>query len=381
MSVYLDHNATTPIDPAVWQAMQPYLQDAFGNPSSQHAPGRRARAAVERAREQVAGLVNARGARVVFTSGGTEANHLALLGAAPGPDGAIALSAIEHSSVLGPARMLAARGCRVDFMASDAQGRIPPAALDEALAPETRLVSVMAANNETGVIQDIAALAGRARARGALMHTDAVQAAGKIALDFAASGVHLMSLSAHKICGPKGVGALVVHKGVDLEPLLQGGGQEMGLRAGTENVAGIVGFGAAAELAQRTLAARAAQAAALQARLEARLRAIAGIEIFGAAAARLSNTVFFAVAGIDGATLLLRLDQAGFAAASGSACASAQPDPSHVLLAMGVDRERAYGAIRVSFGAGNTPGQVDAFADTLGREIEILRGMALRETA
>ncbi|MGE3480811.1 MAG: cysteine desulfurase family protein [Gammaproteobacteria bacterium] len=381
MSVYLDHNATTPIDPAVWQAMQPYLQDAFGNPSSQHAPGRRARAAVERAREQVAGLVNARGARVVFTSGGTEANHLALLGAAPGPDGAIALSAIEHSSVLGPARMLAARGCRVDFMAPDAQGRIPPAALDEALAPETRLVSVMAANNETGVIQDIAALAGRARARGALMHTDAVQAAGKIALDFAASGVHLMSLSAHKICGPKGVGALVVHKGVDLEPLLQGGGQEMGLRAGTENVAGIVGFGAAAELAQRTLAARAAQAAALEARLEARLRAIAGIEIFGAAAARLSNTVFFAVAGIDGATLLLRLDQAGFAAASGSACASAQPDPSHVLLAMGVDRERAYGAIRVSFGAGNTPGQVDAFADTLGREIEILRGMALRETA
>jgi len=234
---------------------------------------------------------------------------------------------------------------------------------------------------EVGPDGDIAALAGRARARGALMHTDAVQAAGKIALDFAASGVHLMSLSAHKICGPKGVGALVVHKGVDLEPLIQGGGQEMGLRAGTENVAGIVGFGAAADLAQRTLAARAAQAAALQARLEARLRAIAGIEIFGAEAARLSNTVFFAVAGIDGATLLLKLDQAGFAAASGSACASAQPDPSHVLLAMGVDRERAYGAIRVSFGAGNTPGQVDAFADTLGREIEILRGMALRETA
>ncbi|MBK8163045.1 MAG: cysteine desulfurase [Gammaproteobacteria bacterium] len=381
MSVYLDHNATTPVDPAVWQAMQPYLQDAFGNPSSQHAPGRRARAAVERAREQVAGLVNARGARVVFTSGGTEANSLALLGAAPGTDGAVVLSAIEHSSVLGPARVLAARGCRVDFVTPDAQGRIPPAALDEAIAPDTRLVSVMAANNETGVIQDIAALAGRARARGALMHTDAVQAAGKIGLDFAASGVHLMSLSAHKICGPKGVGALVVHKGVDLEPLIQGGGQEMGLRAGTENVAGIVGFGAAAELAQRTLEARAAQAAALQERLEARLRAIAGTEIFGVEAARLANTVFFAVAGIDGATLLLKLDQAGFAAASGSACASAQPDPSHVLLAMGVDRERAYGAIRISFGAGNTPGQVDAFADTLGREIEVLRGMALRETA
>lgn len=381
MSVYLDHNATTPVDPAVWEAMQPYLREAFGNPSSRHAPGRRARAAVEAAREQVAALVDAGGARVVFTGSGTEANNLALLGAAPPPPGAVAVSAIEHSSVLEPARALAARGRRVDFIPADPQGRITPAALDGALAPETRLVSIMTANNETGVIQDIAALADRARAHGALVHSDAVQAAGKIGLDFAASGVHLMSLSAHKINGPKGVGALVIHKRVDLEPLIRGGGQEAGLRAGTENVAGIVGFGAAAELARRRLEARAAQAAALQARLEARLRALAGVEIFGAGAARLCNTVFFAAAGIDGATLLLKLDQSGFAAASGSACSSARPDPSHVLLAMGVDRERAYGAIRVSFGADNAAEQIDAFADALEREIAALRRMALRETA
>lgn len=381
MSVYLDHNATTPVDPAVWEAMQPYLREAFGNPSSRHAPGRRARSAVEAAREQVAALTGAGGARVVFTGSGTEANNLALLGAALPSPGAIAVSAIEHSSVLEPARALAARGRRVDVIPSDPQGRITPAALDGVLAQETRLVSIMTANNETGVIQDIAALAERARARGALVHTDAVQAAGKIGLDFAASGVHLMSLSAHKINGPKGVGALVVHKRVDLEPQIRGGGQEGGLRAGTENVAGIVGFGVAAELARQGLETRAAQAAALQARLEARLRALDGVEIFGTEAARLCNTVFFAAGGIDGATLLLKLDQSGFAAASGSACSSARPDPSHVLLAMGVDRERAYGAIRVSFGADNTAEQIDAFAAALEREVAALRRMALRETA
>ncbi len=381
MSVYLDHNATTPVDPTVWEAMQPYLREAFGNPSSRHAPGRQARSAVELAREQVAALVNAHSARVVFTSGGTEANNLALFGTTGYPPGAVAISAIEHSSVLEPAQALATRGWRVDLITPDPQGRIPPAALDDALTPETRLVSIMAANNETGVIQDIRALAALARARDILMHTDAVQAAGKIELDFAASGVHLMSLSAHKINGPKGVGALVVHKRVDLEPLICGGGQEAGLRAGTENVAGIVGFGAAAELARRALETRAAHTAALRARLEARLHALAGLEIFGTGAARLGNTVFFAVSGIDGATLLLKLDQAGFAASSGSACASERPDPSHVLLAMGVDRERAYGAIRVSFGAGNTAEQIDLFADALEREIAVLRRMALRESA
>jgi cysteine desulfurase len=382
MSVYLDHNATTPVDPEVWEAMQPCLRGIFGNPSSQHRYGREARAAVEQAREQVAGLVNARGARVVFTSGGTEANNLALQGTAAAlPPGAIAVSAIEHSSLLGPARVLAARGWRLDLIPADTDGRVTPAALAAAVAAETRLVSIMTANNETGVIQDIPALAAQAKRRGAIVHTDAIQAAGKIALDFAGSGVDMMSLSAHKIYGPKGVGALVVHKGVDLEPQLWGGGHEGGLRAGTENVAGIVGFGAAADKARRELAARGARLGALRERLEARLRGITGVEIFGARAPRLPNTVFFAAAGIDGATLLLKLDQAGFAAASGSACASAQPEPSHVLLAMGVERERAYGAIRVSLGADNTAAEIDAFAEALRREIEALRRMMMRETA
>ena len=380
MSVYLDHNATTPVAPEVWEAMQPFLREVFGNPSSTHAFGRRARAAVEQARDQVARLVNGRGARVVFTSGGTEANNLALKGAtAVLPAGAIAVSAIEHSSVLAPARALAARGWRLGLIPADAQGRVSPAALAGMLAPDTRLVSVAAANNETGVIQDVAALA--AAAAGAIVHTDAVQAAGKIGLDFAGLGVHMMSLSAHKLQGPKGVGALVVHKGLDLEPQLRGGGQEAGLRSGTENVAGIVGFGAAAERALREQAARTARCAALRERLETQLRAIAGLEIFGAGAPRLCNTVFFAVAGIDGATLLLKLDQAGFAASSGSACASAQPEPSHVLLAMGIERERAFGAIRVSLGEDNTAEQVDGFVEALRREIAVLRRMALRETA
>lgn len=380
MSVYLDHNATTPVDPSVWGAMQPYLSGAFGNPSSQHSYGRQARAAVEQAREQVARLVNAGRATVVFTSGGTEANNLALTGAAAAlPAGGLAISAVEHSSVLAPARALAARGWRLSLIRPDPQGRITPEALAGALAPQTRLVSIMAANNETGVVQDLAALV--AAAGEAVIHTDAVQAAGKIELDFTGSGVHMMSLSAHKLQGPKGVGALVLRKSLDLEPQLLGGGQEAGLRAGTENVAGIVGFGAAAELALRERAARAAHCEALRIRLEAQLRMLDGVEIFGAAAPRLSNTVFFAVAGIDGATLLLRLDQAGFAASSGSACASARPEPSHVLLAMGVERERAFGAIRVSVGADNTAEQMDAFAEALRREIAALRRMALRETA
>lgn len=382
MSVYLDHNATTPVDAAVLEAMQPFLCEAFGNPSSQHSFGRRAREAVEQAREQVARLVHARDAAIVFTGGGTEANNLALKGAAAAlPPGEIAVSAIEHSSLLAPARALAARGWRISLIPVDNQGRVTAAALAAVMTPEVRLVSIMTANNETGVIQDIAALAARARAQGAIVHTDAIQAAGKIELDFAASGVHMMSLSAHKIYGPKGVGALVVHKSLDLEAQIEGGGQESGRRAGTENVAGIVGFGAAADMAKRELAARAAHTGALRSRLEARLQDIPGVEIFGVEAPRLPNTVFFAVAGIDGATLLLKLDQAGFAASSGSACSSAQPEPSHVLMAMGVERERAYGAIRVGLGAGNTPGEVDAFAECVRREVGALRRMMLRDMA
>lgn len=366
MDAYLDHNATTPLDPEVLEAMMPYLRLEYGNPSSQHRRGRAARAAVERAREQVAGLVNARAGELVFTGGGTEANNLAIKGAAGAlPRGALAVSAIEHSSVLAPARAMQDAGWRLSEIAADAQGRVTVSALAAALSDDTRLVSVMSANNETGAIQDVASLAAAAARRGALFHTDAIQAAGKVPLDFAAIGAQLMSLSAHKIGGPKGVGALVAGRDVDIEPLLHGGGHEGGRRSGTENVAGIVGFGLAAEKAGRDIAARAVHLRALQARLEAGLAALGGVEVFSAAAARLPNTVCFAVAGVDGGTLLMLLDQAGFAVSSGSACGSGRPEPSHVLLAMGVDRERAYGALRVSFGMENSAEDVDKLVETL----------------
>ena len=237
--MYLDHNATTPLDPRVWAAMAPYLREHYANPSSIHTPGRLIRTAVEQAREQVATLVNAHPAQVIFTSGGTEANNFALKGfMANYPRLHLAVSAIEHASVMEPARALAEQDWRLSIISVDEQGRVMPAALAEAMTGQTRLVSVMAANNETGVLQDIAALGDIVRAAGAIFHTDAVQAAGKLPLDFPASRVHLMSLSAHKIYGPKGVGALIVDRSVELRPLLHGGGQERDLRGGTENVAG-----------------------------------------------------------------------------------------------------------------------------------------------
>lgn len=376
MAAYFDHNATSPLDPEVLEAMLPFLRREHGNPSSQHRHGRTARAAVERARAQVASLIGARSGEIVFTGSGTEANNLAIKGvAAAMPCGALAVAATEHSSVLGAARSLRPSGWRLAEIPSDAQGRVTESRLAQTLLPETRLVSVMGANNETGVIQDVATLAAAAARYGALFHCDAVQAAGRIAVDFAGSGAHLMSLSAHKLGGPKGVGALAVHRSVDIQPLLHGGGQESGRRSGTENVAGIVGFGRAAELAAAGIEARARHLRALRDRLEARLRDLPDVEIFGAAAERLPNTSCFAVNGVDGGTLLLRLDEAGFAVSSGSACGSAKPEPSHVLLAMGVERERAYGALRVSFGMENDADAVDIFVTCLREQIGLLRRM------
>ncbi len=367
MPIYLDHNATTPIDERVLERMLPYLRQYYGNPSSLHQPGRVARAALDQARGQVAALVNAHPSQVVFTSGGTEANNFALAGLAGSlPPGRLAVSAIEHSSVLGAARALAGQGWGVDLVAVDAQGRVTPQALAAALRPDTRLVSVMLANNETGVVQDIAALSAAARAAGAVMHCDAVQAAGKLGLDFLASGAQLMSLSAHKIYGPKGVGALIVDKSLDLRPLLYGGGHERGLRAGTENVAGIVGFGAAAELAAAEWPDRRQHQLALRARFEARLQAeLPELVVAAREAERLPNTVMLAVPGIDGPSLLMNLDQAGIAVSSGSACAAGSTEPSHVLVAMGFPNDLARNAIRVSFGKRNTDAEVDALITAL----------------
>lgn len=378
MAIYLDHNATTPLDARVLEAMLPYLSSEFGNPSSGHAYGRAARAALDTAREQVAALVAAHPSQVIFTGGGSEANNLAIKGVvAHKPPATLAISAVEHASVRAPALGLARRGWDLQRLPVDEQGRLDQDDLQRVLDLRPQLLAMMMANNETGVVYDIAAVAAAARQSGALVHCDAVQAAGKLAIDFAASGAHLMTLSAHKLYGPKGVGALVVDKGLDLAPLVEGGAQERGYRAGTENVAGIVGFGRAAALAMDELEARQAHMLRLHGHLEARLRAeLPGLVIFAAEAPRLANTTFFAVPGIDGETLIVNLDQDGLALASGSACHTGEVEPSHVLLAMGVSEELARGAVRVSLGKETTQAEVDTFVDRLKARLGQLQAFA-----
>ncbi len=379
MITYLDNNATTPLDERVLESMLPWLHNRRGNPSSVHAPGRAARAAIGTAREQVADLVGTHPGQVVFTSGGTESNNLALKGIAGTTAPAhLLVSAIEHASVLGPARALRARGWRLGLVPVDEAGRVTPQNVRTALHPDTRLVSVMWANNETGVVQDVPAIAVVAREAGALLHTDAVQAAGKLPLDFLASGAHLMSVSAHKLYGPAGIGALIVDPAVELEPLLHGGGQERGRRGGTENVAAIVGFGTAAELARRTLAARSAHLRELRDALETAVRKLPGVRVLAADADRLPNTSQLLVPGIEGETLLMNLDREGVAVSSGSACASGKSEPSHVLLAMGVDPDLARCAIRVSLGVDNTHADVARLVEALAGQLAMLRSMAAR---
>lgn len=378
--VYLDWNATTPIAPEVRDAMLPWLGAAepvrFGNASSRHEYGRQARAAIDEARARVAAAVGAHATEVIFTSGGSEANNLFLKGAvACFKPGTLAISAIEHPCVREPARQLRRAGWTLREIAVDADGSIDVADWQRAIEARPALVSVMLANNETGVLQDVVALAGDARKAGALLHTDAVQALGKSEVDFRALGVHAMTLSAHKIGGPLGAGALVVDKRVELSPLIAGGGQERGLRSGTENVAAIVGFGLACERAVARRVVEAARLVALRDSIEHAL-SVLGAVVFSRAAARLPNTVFFAFDGIDGETLVGKLDRAGFACASGSACSSAQPEPSHTLLAMGVDPVVARGAVRVSLGRDTTAEEVERFVATLSHVVRDLKKLA-----
>jgi cysteine desulfurase len=374
--VYFDHNATTPLDDQVLEAMLPYLRGQYGNASSRHELGTVARRAVNQAREQVAALVGVQPAQVVFTSGGSEANNLFIKGAASYLKPAqIAVSAIEHPCVAKPARELARAGWKLRKLAATRDGGIDLKDVDAALAEPTGIVSVMLANNETGVIQDVAAVAERARRAKAWMHTDAVQALGKIAVDFSALGVHAMTLSAHKIYGPKGAGALIVDKRLELRPLISGGGHEQGLRSGTENVPAIVGFGAACTLAAGRMHVLAPQLEALRAKLEQGLGEL-GAVIFGARAPRVPNTSYFAFKGIDGETLVIELDKAGFAVAAGAACSSASTEPSATLLAMGVAPELARGAVRFSLGAANTPQQVEEFLGVLAATVTRLRRLA-----
>lgn len=371
--LYLDHNATTPLHESVVAAMEPFLTRFYGNPSSLYRLGRLSRDAVERARAQVAALVGASPAQVLFTSGGTEANNLLLKGLASALAGrGLAVGAAEHPSVLEAAQALARQGIPLTLIGSDGQGRYARTAVEQ-LPAATGLVSLMWANNETGVVQDIAALAAGLRERGCWLHSDAVQAVGKVPVDFARSGLHALSLSSHKIYGPKGAGALIAERALPLQPLLHGGGQERDLRSGTENVAAIVGFGQAAELARQELAQRAEQASALRNRLEAALSAWPGATLFAQQAERLPNTLQFSLAGMDGEALVMALDRQGVALSSGSACASGAAQPSHVLLAMGIAPDIARGAVRVSFGAGNRQEDVDLFLAALQRVVDANR--------
>jgi cysteine desulfurase len=376
--VYLDHNATTPLDERVLEAMLPYLRGQFGNPSSIHAMGREARSALDTAREQVAQLVGTHPSQIIFTSGGTEANNSALKGVAfRSTPGRMAIGAIEHASVQSPAASLKRFGWLIDTISVDSNGVCSDEALAQALQDDTGLVSVMWANNETGTVQPVSAIAERCRKQGILLHTDAVQAAGKLEVDFPASGAHLMSLSAHKLYGPKGAGALIWDKAVDMEPLLHGGGQEKGRRGGTENLAAIVGFGKAAELAGVELVERRRHLQRLRTAFEQRLvQELPQAVIFAREAERLPNTVFMAVPGLEGQTLIMALDQQGIAVSSGSACGSEHTEPSPVLKAMGVESELALGAIRISFGKDNTEQDIETLVGALVSQVKQLQRLA-----
>ena len=374
--VYFDHNATTQIDGRVLDAMLPWMRTQSGNPSSRHQFGRAAREAVAQAREQVARACGAQASQVVFTASGTEANNLAIKGLADYvPRGQILSSAVEHPCVTRSAMAMRALGHTSNSIPVNSDGKVDRAEMKAQLGQPTSLVSVMLANNETGVLQDVSELAELARGHGSLMHTDAVQALGKIALNFNDLNVHAMTVSSHKLHGPQGAAALILDKRVDIQPLLHGGGQERGLRSGTENVAAIVGFGLACELASQQLADYQSHTLSLRTQLEKGLASM-NASLFGAQSTRLSNTSFFAMEGIEGETLVVALDRKGYAVASGSACSSDSTEPSAVLLAMGVQEELARGAVRVSLGTQNSAQQVADFLQHLQQEILRLKQLS-----
>jgi cysteine desulfurase NifS len=371
--IHLDNNATTRVADAAREAMLPYLDETHGNPSSIDRLGRDAREGLERARRQVAKLINARPRRIVFTGGGSEADNLALKGLAFGPrtnGNHVITTSIEHPAILQAAKFLEKTGFRVTYLDVDGEGRVAPEALRRAVDGETILVSIMMANNEVGTIQPIKELCAIAHQTGALFHSDAVQAAGKIRIDVEELGVDLLSLSGHKFHGPKGVGALFVRKGVELEPLIHGGMQEGGLRAGTENVAAVVGMGKAAELAARHPGS-AEQMRRLRDDLEAKLRAmVPSARLNGHRDQRLPNTLNLTLPGLRGESLVVALDQHGVSLASGSACKAGSPEPTHVLMAMGRTAEEAHCAVRFSLSHATTQDEIDETCAALDRVLE-----------
>jgi cysteine desulfurase len=378
--VYLDHAATTPTAPEVVEEMLPFFTERFGNPSSIYGIARESKAAVDRAREQVARAINASPEEVFVTSGGTEADNWAIKGVAYANrkrGDHIVTSAIEHHAVLHTCQYLEKQGFRVTYLPVDQFGRVDPAALDAAITDRTTLVSIMAANNEIGTLEPISECGKVCRDRGVRFHTDAVQAIGSVPVDVESLGVDLLSLSAHKFYGPKGVGALYIRKGVRLENLLHGGAQEGRRRAGTENLAGIVGMGAAIERAEARREEYARRLTALRERLHRGItERIEHVRLNGHPTERLPGNLNCSFEFIEGESMLLLLDHAGICASSGSACTSGSLDPSHVLLAIGLAHEIAHGSLRLSLGESNTEDEIDYVLETLPPIVERLRTMS-----
>lgn len=366
MPIYLDHNATSPMQAEVLEAIMPFLRQPVGNASSLHSMGRMARSAVETARGQVAEMVNSPVDSVIFTSGGTEANNLLLKGFVDVDDSRpIVSTEIEHASILKPLKQLEQSGCRVIRLKPNSDGQIDLEAAQSILQEESpQILSVVLANNETGVIQPVSELGKLTHSENCLIHTDAIQAVGKIPVDMAQLGVDALTISGHKLRGPQGIGALIVNK-IPKNVLISGGEQESNRRAGTENVAMIVGLGKAAQIAMLEMQQKRHHLIQLREVLETRLLTIPGVEIFGREVERLPNTTYFSLPYYHGETLLMELDRAGFALASGSACHSEVTNPSHVLIAMGVDDNLALNAVRVSFASSNTLQDVDALVTKL----------------
>ena len=387
--IYMDANSTTPLLPAVVDAMRPFWLEHYGNASSIHQRGQYARAAVDHARESVARLLNCRAAEIVFTSGGTESDNMALFGIMGGvlsPGDHFITSTIEHNAILNAAEELAERGVEVTYIPCNPQGLVEVATLRAAMRPNTRLVSVMYANNETGVIQPIREMAEVAHAGGALFHTDAIQAAGKLPIDVKELGCDLLSISGHKIYAPKGVGALFVRKSVHLKPLMFGGRHERGRRPGTENVAGIVGLGKACELARAWLtstdpADSPAALAALRDRLEQGILRIPETGVNGAGVPRVANTCNLYFDHVEAEALVIALDLKGLAVSGGSACLSGATEPSHVLVAMGLSEARARGSIRFSLSRLTTQAEVDAALAIIPTAVSRLRELSPKKLA
>jgi cysteine desulfurase len=379
-SIYLDYAASTPVDPQVVQEMLPYFSDVYGNPSSAHSRGQETRDAIEKARKRVADLIGAESSEIVFTSGGTEANNFALKGIAEANKdngNHIITSDIEHNSIYNICKSLEISGCITTFIPVDKYGMVNPDDVKKAITPGTILISIMHANNEIGTIQPLAEITRIAHESGVYVHTDAVQTSGHIPFDVKELGIDLLSLSAHKLYGPKGVGALYIKSGVNIAPFIHGGGHESGRRAGTENVAGIAGFGKAAELAKEELSKEIPRQTELRNYFISELcRKMDKVELNGHPQKRLPNNVNLSFWGIEGEATLLNLDIEGVCVSTGSACSSESEEPSHVLLAIGLSRETARSSLRMTIGRWTTREQLDRVIEIIPVIVARLRAMS-----